>query len=100
MGGNLLLVTSNELVEAHRVWCMLPPGPLVARESHPRRGEMTTEGGCNCGMELSRRGLLKAGLSAAAVAAIGGSSEALAESQAQSKAETKQVLRAAGVRSI
>jgi aminocarboxymuconate-semialdehyde decarboxylase len=61
---------------------------------------MTTQDGCNCGMELSRRGLLKAGLSAAAVAAMGESGEALAESKAQGKAETKQALRAAGVRSI
>ena len=61
---------------------------------------MTLQDGRNCGTELSRRGLLKAGLSAAAVAAMGESSEALAESQAQSKAETRQVLRAAGVRSI
>ena len=61
---------------------------------------MTTPEVCDCGSGLSRRRLLKAGLSAAAVAAIGESSEALAESQAQSKAETKQALRAAGVRSI
>src|SRR5260370_18862239 len=79
---------------------MLARGQHETRESHSRRGKMTTQGGCNCATELSRRGLLKVGLSAAAVAAMGESRDALAESQAQSKAETKQVLRAAGVRSI
>lgn len=61
---------------------------------------MTTQEGRNGGTRLSRRGVLKAGLSAAAMAAMGGQQEAKAGSPLQGKTETKQALRAADVRAI
>lgn len=56
----------------------------------------------NCGYEqgLSRRGMLKAGLAAAATAAIGLSGDTLTEAEAEAKAQTKQALTTAGVRPI
>ena len=55
---------------------------------------MKTIEGCNCLENLSRRKVLKAGISAAAAVAMGPSAESFAESQAQRKAQSKQALRA------
>ncbi len=63
---------------------------------------------CACGHNLSRRGVLKAGLAAAATAAIGmggaapdeARAEARTEARAEAQSQTKQTLRAAGVRPI
>jgi len=63
---------------------------------------MDNNKGKNCGCDdgLSRRGVLKAGLAAAASAAIGLGGDALAEKQAEARAQTKQALTTAGVRPI
>ena len=61
---------------------------------------MKTIEGCNCGEGLSRRKVLKAGITAAAAVAMGQSAESFAGSQAQRKAQSKQALRAAGARAI
>jgi aminocarboxymuconate-semialdehyde decarboxylase len=53
---------------------------------------------CGCNHGLSRRGVLKAGLAAAA--AIGLEGDALAEKEAEARAQTKQALTTAGVRPI
>jgi len=61
---------------------------------------MKTNEGCSCVEGLSRRKILKAGISAAAAVAMGQSAESFAESQTERKAQTKQALRAAGTRAI
>ena len=61
---------------------------------------MKTNEGCNCVESLSRRKVLKAGITAAAAVAMGQPAESFAESQAQRKAQSKQALRAAGARAI
>lgn len=61
---------------------------------------MRTSEGCGCFEELSRRKLLKAGLTAAAALAVGQSPESLAESQAERKAQSKGALSKAGARAI
>lgn len=53
-----------------------------------------------CGHGLSRRGMLKAGLGAAATAAIGLGGGALAEKQAEARAQAKRALTTAGVRPV
>lgn len=55
---------------------------------------------CGCNRGLSRRGLLKAGLGAAATAAVGLGGDALAEKEAEARAQTKQALTTAGVRPV
>ena len=55
---------------------------------------------CSCSHDLSRRGMLKAGLAAAATAAIGLGGEGAAETEAAARAQTKQVLTTAGVRPV
>ena len=55
---------------------------------------------CGCDHGMSRRGVLKAGLAAAATAAIGLGGDALAEKGAEARAQTKQALTTAGVRPI
>ncbi len=55
---------------------------------------------CSCGHGLSRRGMLKAGLAAAATAAIGLGGKGVAESEAAARAQTKKALTTAGVRPI
>ena len=57
---------------------------------------MTTDKGCNCGQGLSRRRLLQAGLAAAAVGAMSGSTDALAQSQSQGM----RAMSGAGVRPV
>ena len=61
---------------------------------------MKTPEECTCIEELSRRKLLKAGITAAAAVAMGRPSESLAESQAEREAQSKQALRKAGARAI
>jgi aminocarboxymuconate-semialdehyde decarboxylase len=61
---------------------------------------MKTSEGCSCVERVSRRSLLKAGVSAAAAVAMGQSAEALAESHAQVQSRAKQALRTEGVRAI
>jgi aminocarboxymuconate-semialdehyde decarboxylase len=61
---------------------------------------MKTSKGCSCVENVSRRKMLKAGLSAAAAVAMGKSAESLAESQAQGQSKARQAFRAEGVRAI
>jgi aminocarboxymuconate-semialdehyde decarboxylase len=59
---------------------------------------MTKKTGCDCGKRLSRRRVLQAGLAAAAAGAMGGVSDAFAESQAQGA--EGQGMNASGVRTV
>jgi aminocarboxymuconate-semialdehyde decarboxylase len=78
---------------------MLPAGQVIRAESV--EDAMKGEGkDCACGHGLSRRGVLKAGLAAAATAAIGLGGDALAEKEAEARVQTKQALTTAGVRPI
>jgi aminocarboxymuconate-semialdehyde decarboxylase len=61
---------------------------------------MKTSEGCGCVTGVSRRKVLKAGLSAAAAVAMGKSAESLAESQAQGQSRARQAPRTEGVRTI
>ncbi len=61
---------------------------------------MKKKTGCDCGQRLSRRQVLQAGLAAAAVGAMGGVDEALAESHAKSATEAQGMRAAAGVRAV
>ena len=61
---------------------------------------MKTSEGCNCAAGVSRRSLLKAGVSAAAAVAMGQSAESLAETQAQGQSKARQALSNEGVRAI
>ena len=56
--------------------------------------------GCGGGHGFSRRGILKAGLAAAATAAIGLGGDSLAENELQAREQTKRALTGAGVRPI
>ncbi len=55
---------------------------------------------CGCGHGFSRRGILKAGLAAAATAAIGLGGDSLAENEVEARAQTKRALTNAGARPI
>ena len=55
---------------------------------------------CGCGHGFSRRGILKAGLAAAATAAIGLGGDSLAENEVEARAQTRHALSSAGVRPI
>jgi aminocarboxymuconate-semialdehyde decarboxylase len=61
---------------------------------------MKTSEKCSRAEQLSRRNVLKAGLSAAAAVAIGQSAESLAESQAQGQSRARRAVSTEGVRSI
>ena len=61
---------------------------------------MKTSEGCGCAEEVSRRKLLKAGLSAAAAVALGPQAESLAASQADRSSAAKQAPRMARGRAI
>src|SRR2546430_3122108 len=61
---------------------------------------MKTSEGCNGAAGVSRRSLLKAGVSAAAAVAMGQSAESLAESQAQGQSKARQAISNEGVRAI
>jgi aminocarboxymuconate-semialdehyde decarboxylase len=61
---------------------------------------MKTSEKCSRAEQLSRRNMLKAGLSAAAAVAIGQSAESFAESQAQGQSRARRAVSTEGVRSI
>jgi aminocarboxymuconate-semialdehyde decarboxylase len=61
---------------------------------------MHSDRDCGCGRQLSRRGLLKAGVAAAAAVAAGQTPVASAETQAELAEKTRQILKASAVQPV